>query len=157
MGYFPGTQPGGGAGFNNTWSYFGRAYGGFSGDLISITLAADAVCVHFRIYTVTGGAQYTANKIEIQQGEALIDCSDHSFKVITAGARQGLAAPLERVDSESKILLGNTPGVLINIPEHQANIRTYTGPGNPIIVAASSIPETNIRLHLIVHMTVFRN
>lgn len=156
MGYFPGTQPGGGDGFSSFWSYDGRGDGAFTGNILSVTLPADTAFARFKVYGILADTNAGTDRIALVHTEAILDCSDHSLVLVGAGPRQNLSPPAEYADTRSITLLGNTPAVLIDMPYTLIRITTYTGPGNLLVVHATLSEAAVNDARSSVNMQVFR-
>jgi len=157
MGYFPQIIPSsGGAGFTRVSIYTAVMSSTYNGSLITTTLPADAKFIRINVQaTVTS---YDPD-IGVMQGEAFIDLSDHSFKSVLSGSTLN-RTPYEHAETESKTLLGDVPGTILDIPDHSVKITTYSGAGNSIVITGTQVVSTTLdpsgAVCTTVTMTVYR-
>jgi len=140
MGYFPQIIPSaGGSGFSRASFYLAQMSSTYNGSLITATLPSDAKFIRINVQAVVSGKP----KIGVMQGEAFIDLSDHSFKSVLSGSTLN-RTPYEHAETESKTLLGDVPGTILDIPDHSVKVTTYSGAGNSIVITGTQVVATTL-------------
>ena len=154
MGYYPWLRPGGGDGFSSIQGFMGDGSQGFSGNIITLNpLPLDSVFASFYVVGMRARSNMSTGYTGVILGKGFIDFITHDFQSQYAGARM-VNAPLEPYGSESKNLLGNTPGNFLVLPEQLAYINNYTGPGNLFTVysSVSNIVGMYLRMFIVMHL-----